>query len=271
MSNNSRNKLKMADDSSDDDIPISQLTKKESESTVMSVLSAMKTDPELNTKIPPETADLISGFASKHFAAENEINNASTMAKDYSKDALLLMSKKYPTKFLGLDFKDCEYMNDLTLHPLVANMGTSDIPQEWGTKCWEIRKWRQLSQEAQDKFLLNLSERPSIDEMAKQLGSLQLGSLKNLDRGKKKKEEKTDDTKSLEERVLSGDKRAMEELKQKMHEEGAQAQAGKKVKAKKSASNTNIQKEEDMFICAYCGKEGFDAIANTCNKCKSVK
>ena len=33
-------------------------------------------------------------------------------------------------------------------------------------------------------------------------------------RGKKKKEEKTDDTESLDERVLSGDKKALDELKQ---------------------------------------------------------
>jgi len=33
-------------------------------------------------------------------------------------------------------------------------------------------------------------------------------------RGKKKKEEKTDDTESLDERVLSGDKKALNELKQ---------------------------------------------------------
>jgi len=52
-------------------------------------------------------------------------------------------------------------------------------------------------------------------------------------RGKKKKEEKkTVDTKSLEEKALSGDKEAMEEFKDRMREEGAQAQAGKKVKAK---------------------------------------
>ena len=50
-------------------------------------------------------------------------------------------------------------------------------------------------------------------------------------RGKKKKEEKTDDTKSLEERVLSGDKKALDELKQRMLDEG-QAQAGKKANAK---------------------------------------
>lgn len=51
-------------------------------------------------------------------------------------------------------------------------------------------------------------------------------------RGKKKKEEKTVDIKSLEEKALSGDKKAMEEFKKRMREEGAQAQAGKKVKAK---------------------------------------
>ena len=42
------------------------------------------------------------------------VNNASTMAKDYSIDALLLMSKEDPKKFLSLDFKDCDYINDLT-------------------------------------------------------------------------------------------------------------------------------------------------------------
>ena len=157
--------LKKTDDSSfeDDDIPISQLKRKKSESTIMSVLSAMKNDPELNTKIPPEKLELISGFASKHFSAESEISNASTMAKDYSKDALLLMSKQYPTKFLDLDFKDCDYINDSTLHPLIHNMGTSDIPHDWGTQCWEIRQWRKLSQEAQDQFLLiNVDDTKSV-------------------------------------------------------------------------------------------------------------
>ena len=40
-------------------------------------------------------------------------------------------------------------------------------------------------------------------------------------RGKKKKGEKIDDTESLEEKAFSGDKKAMEELKQRMQEEGA--------------------------------------------------
>jgi len=175
----------MADDSSDDDIPIG-LKKKSSSSNkkgdiLASLLSDMEKNPELNSKLSPETSRLIGNI--RKYDVEREINNASTMAKDYSKDALLLMSKQHPTKFLDLDFKDCEYMNDLTLHPLVANMGTSDIPVEWGTMCWEIRNWRKLLQEAQDQFLSMLSERPSIDEVAKQLGSLQLGSL-NVDNTK---------------------------------------------------------------------------------------
>ena len=185
---NSRDKLKMADDSSDDDIPISQLTKKESESTVMSVLSAMKNDPELNTKISPESAELVSGYARKHFAVEREINNASTMAKDYSKDALLLMSKEHPTKFLDLDFKDCDYINDLTLHPLVPNMGTSDIPVKlWGTTCCEIRTWRKLSQEIQDQFLS--SSDLSIDELVDRLGSLNDDNTKSASIQKEEVEE----------------------------------------------------------------------------------
>ena len=62
-------------------------------------------------------------------------------------------------------------------------------------------------------------------------------------RGKKKKEEKTDDTETLEEKALSGDKKAMEELKQRMREEG-QAQAGKKVKAKTVKKKKSTSKKK---------------------------
>ena len=103
------------------------------------------------------------------------------MASDYDKDTLQRMSKADPVKFLDLDFKDSTFINDKTLHPLIPNMGTRDIPVEWGTQCWEIRTWRKLSQEAQDQFLLMLSEQTSIDDMAKQLGSI-FGGNDNINR-----------------------------------------------------------------------------------------
>lgn len=64
-------------------------------------------------------------------------------------------------------------------------------------------------------------------------------------RGKKKKEEKTDDdTETLEEKALSGDKKAMEELKQRMREEGAGEKAkAKTVKKKKSTVKKTTPKK----------------------------
>ena len=109
--------------------------------------------------------------------SSSPVNNASNMASDYDRDALQRMSKDDLVKFLDLDFKDSMFINDETLHPLVPNMGTSDIPVEWGTQCWEIRTWRKLSQEAQDQFLLMLSERPSIDDVAEQLPSIFGGNV----------------------------------------------------------------------------------------------
>ena len=78
-----RDKLKMADDwsSEDDDIPISQLRTSSNKKgdIISSLLSDMEKNPKLNTKLSPETAELVGTIARKYDAeSENRENTSFT-------------------------------------------------------------------------------------------------------------------------------------------------------------------------------------------------